>query len=948
MKKIFRYTALVCASAAVAISCVEENLEPVIPAVDGDAIVFGVRAGFEDSAPGTKTEYSGEDYSYGGKTFERIDWVVNDKIEIYSPQAENPLATTERPKSTHYVVTNVSAGDESENDGTNKGKDFAKLANVGEAGLRWNGTQTHDFYAMYPSSEMFRPAGGDIPANIKSGVFMGLDKETNSKVMVYGIVSDVQQPTVVEDPKNPGSYIAKPDMNNAYMVAKTSVDHPTQSSQVKLSFVPIVTAVEIELVNIASSAVTIREIQVASDEPIVGGFTANLSGWTGTYPTCTNLTAATDATEEEKEIQVTTLIKSGDSYTGVSLAPGATLKFTVFLLPGSVIENLIVRVSGGYTYLSKNLNNANIPANLKTRIRRLNLPGDPKEFESGGDNWMEQITPESVIKSLSLPGTGGSFTSESDASFRQQDLTFDEQWSLGVRAFELSSDRPSPATTSLGGEAITCNKVDVVDTTGKTITVITAIREILAKLEDFPTETAALILTYQPEGNDIKRNVESYSRSLAKMLDGSGTTGQGTSLSTDEVAMIIRYTTGLTLGEVNGENSARGKLILICRPNQNNEAEENGETFANAMGYLPSSKVTAINGCGTSKDRWGARGYKTTSINENWAQGTSGILGGLLGYQWGDKTLTGEGSVNNNLGRALDISNSPFIESVITEENIANANGRLGANDTRKGYDVTSSYVESFLSGKESNIFQSGSTYTMAGTYGNISISRPDPTDPSELQFGFETNQDNTVCWFQEWARVVPEQSVGRREGTWRDPSTPNISYGDYDIYWFESYSEKLANVKTTFDMAINNYNNSYIYINSLCGYLATTDTDVTPTWSLAPSMPGGTYGLWGGAGGDVKGLSDMLNPAFYNYVVEKGLGAGNQVTGPTGIVLMDFVMKAKDENGNDIEGYNSTEDLIQAIIANNQKYATSGPTLKDPNPEEGTGSGGAGINFFE
>lgn len=244
MKKIYRYAALVCASAAVAISCVEENLEPIIPAVDGDGIVFGVRAGFEDSAPQTRTEYSGKDYtvenSDGTTTkFERIDWVVNDKIEIYSPQAENPLATTDRPKSTHYVVTNLSADDENAGS-TGKGSDYAKLANVGEVGLRWNGTQPHYFYAMYPSSEMFRPAGGDIPANIKAGVFMGLDKETNSKVMVYGIVSDVQQPTVVPDPDpaKSGSYIAKPDMNNAYMVAKTSVD-PTKSNQVNLSFVPL-------------------------------------------------------------------------------------------------------------------------------------------------------------------------------------------------------------------------------------------------------------------------------------------------------------------------------------------------------------------------------------------------------------------------------------------------------------------------------------------------------------------------------------------------------------------------------------------------------------------------------------------------------------------------------------------------------------------------------------
>ncbi len=923
MKKIYRYAALVCASAAVAISCVEENLEPIIPAVDGDAIVFGVRAGFEDSAPGTKTEYSGEDYEYDGKTFERIDWVVNDKIEIYSPQAENPLATTERPKSTHYVVTNVTAGDEDAGS-TGKGSDYATLANVGEAGLRWNGTDEHEFYAMYPSSEMFRTETGAIPDNIKKGVLMGTDKKDDSKVMVYGIVSNVQQPTVVEDPKNPGSYIAKPDMNNAYMVAKTSVD-PTRTNQVKLSFVPIVTAVEIELVNIASSAVTIREIQVASDEPIVGGFTADLSGWnTDTYPTCTNLTAADDATAAEKEIQVTTLVQSGNSYTGVPLASNETLKFTVFLLPGSDIENLIVRVSGGYTYLSKNLNNANIPANLKTRIRKLNLPGDPKDFESGGDSWMEQLDPESVIKSLSLPGTGGSFTSTADAKFRQQDLTFEQQWSLGVRAFELSSDRPSYASTSLGQEAITCNKVDVQENR-QDITVIMAIRKILDKLKEFPTETAALILTYQPEGSDIKRNVESYSRSLAKMLDGSGRTGQGNTLSSDEVAKIISYSSRLTMGEEDGSDCARGKLILICRPNQNDEEEENGKTFSDAITYLNSSKVTAIDGCGTAKDRWGARGYKAVQVKEPFTQTANN------NRQWGNKVFDESQSIESPV---LDISNSGISGPLLNQE-LSDNSTRPNSGTKRTGYDLYgSNYIEYYMSNKESDIFSNTSYYIQTQEGKQCGVKRPNPSDPSELLFGYETNQGNTICWFQEWSRVVPEESAGRRNGTWRDIFYPQYSYGDYDIYWFESYSEKLANVKTTFDMAIQNYSSSYIYINSLCGYLATADTDDTPTWSLAPSMPGGIYGIWGGAGGDIRALSNKLNPDFHRYVEEKGLGVDNSITGPTGIVLMDFVMKAKDENGNDVEGYNSTEDLVKAIIGNNQKYATTGPSL-EVNPDE-------------
>lgn len=932
MRKIFKYTALVCASAAVAISCVEENLEPIIPAVDGDAIVFGVRAGFEDSTPDTKTEYSGEDYNHDGKTFERIDWVVNDKIEIYSPQAENPLATTERPKSTHYVVTNLAAGDESDNDGTNKGKDFAKLANVGNAGLRWNGEQVHDFYAMYPSSEMFRPAGGTIPDNINKGVLMGLDKETESKVMVYGIVSDVQQPTVVPDQDNPGSYIAKPDMNNAYMVAKTTVD-PTQSNQVKLSFVPIVTAVEIELVNIASSAVTIREIQVASNQPIVGGFTADLSGWTDTYPTCTNLTAEADATDAEKQVQITTVVQSGGSYTGVTLESNKTLKFTVFLLPGSDIENLIVRITGGYSYISKNLDNANIPANLKTRIKKLNLPDDVRKFESGGDKWMEQLDPESVIKSLSLPGTGGSFTSNANADFRQQNLTFEQQWSIGVRAFELSSDRPSNASTSLGGEAITCNKADVKDDQGNTITVIAAIRKILAQLGNNPTETAALILTYQPEGNDKERNMASYSGSLTTMLNGTGTSGQGNTLSSDEVAKIIAYTPGLTMDTVNGVPGARGKLILICRPNQNNEAEPDGVSWSSTT--FPTN-VTAINGCGTSKDRWGARGYKFKANKSLFTQGTVKVSSIITSYyNWGDKVYSSTQPMED---RVLDISNSGISTSTIIESTTNDSDGGwrgdLKASDTRTGYDIIGpNYLEYFMSGKQTDIFADNNSYSETLNGYTIGVSKPDPTKPSELQFAFETNQPNTYCWFQEWARVIPQQSVGRRTGTWRDPDN-RYSYGDYDIYWFESFSEKLANVKTTFDMAIENYNSSYIYINSLCGYFATIDTDVSPTWSLAPSMPGGTGGLWGGAGGDIKALANELNPAFHRYVEEKGLGAGNQLTGPTGIVLMDFVMKAKDDNGNDIQDYNSTEDLIKAIIANNQKYATTGPSL-EVNPDE-------------
>lgn len=910
MKKIFKYTALVCASAAVAISCVEENLEPIIPAVDGDAIVFGVRAGFEDSAAGTKTEYSGKDYTTeDGKKFERIDWIENDKIEIYSPEAENPYSETS--KSTHYRVTGFSVGDENAGE-TGKGSDYAQLANVGDAGLRWNGTQIHNFYAMYPSSEMFRAADGQLPSTIEAGVKMGLDKETGKKIMVYGVIPSSQQPEVTAVT---GGYVAKPDMDYAYMVAKTSVD-PTKSNSVKLSFVPIVTAVEIELVNNSGEAISIGEIQLASEEQIHGEFTADLSSsWTNGYPTCVNIAKALPEGATTYDIQISTYMRSEDNYHPVTLQDGEFMKFTAFLLPGAIIEDLIVRVSQmGVGYAAKNLPNANIPKNLKTRIKGLNLP-EKEDIIFGGDNWMEQIKdPEVSFKTLSLPGTGGSFTSTASADFRQQELTFQQQWTQGIRAFELSSDRGGGNNSSgnLGEQSILCNKVPVAGWT-----VAKAIKEILAKVTTIKdesgnlSETAALILTYQPVGYSPNRNVSRYADALKTLL----TAGTGDNrLTQEQIDCIIPYTKDLSLKD------ARGKLILICRPNQRDE-NDNG-TYSSSS--FDANHVTVVNGCGTAKDRWGARGYRVTSERKFWTQGTSWQLSSL-GYNWAEKVYNGETAVVTD--RALDISNNPVI---ITEQ--SHSTPQRGA--TRKGYDV--SYVEQFMSNKNFNIFKNGNSYVE--TSGNISIgvTKPELNKPSVLKFGYETNIPGTTCWFQEWARVIPESSTKQAySGTWTDGS----SFADFNIYWFESYKEKLSNILTTFDMAISGDYPDYVFINSLCGYLATEEThNMYPNdpsqnpWSLAPSMGG----AWGGAGGDIDALAELLNPAFYNHVLSSGM---ENKTGPTGIILMDFVSNE--------ESKGASFALPAVIISNNFKYDNVGGTTQTPPGDQvGGGENGGVIPF--
>ena len=211
---------------------VVDNNGNVTPAVVGDEIVFGGRAGFENTDSKTRTEYSGEVYTYGGINYERVNWVEGDAIEIFCPEAADETMG-------YYVITGVTDGDESVADGNNKGEDYAYLTKnplAEDFVLRWGGDDEHNFYAMYPSTMSFVTEDGDIPT-VAYGIMM--DGTT-----VNGVVPTSQQSTDVT--VSGGHYVVNPDMKFAYMVAKSTATRA--DAKVKLSFVPMVTAAEIQLV----------------------------------------------------------------------------------------------------------------------------------------------------------------------------------------------------------------------------------------------------------------------------------------------------------------------------------------------------------------------------------------------------------------------------------------------------------------------------------------------------------------------------------------------------------------------------------------------------------------------------------------------------------------------------------------------------------------------------
>lgn len=819
MKNMFRFSALLCAMAVLVTSCTkDETLEPQRePIAAGDEIIFGARAGFENSG-NSRTVYGDYTIEDGKRTFQAIDWVNGtDLVQIYYDKGANDNNT---------VSYKIVEGSETVNDETTT---FSYLQKMSANGLQWGSGDSHTFYAMYPAPEMI-PTESTLAQGIKM-----------TGTTLNGYVPQAQNPVSVTEDN--GNYVAAPDMTYAYMAAKETVTSP--QSSVSLTFVPIVTAVEIELEvpstppagTTAVVPVQIAELRVEGSG-IAGAFTADLSSWTGTYPTCTNsVNTETVTTNAIDQIQ----IPVWQDNKPITLAAGKSLTFTVFLRPGTQYTDLKVSISpNGAGWKGKQMTGLAVKKHFKTIISNVKLPADGVKIDAS--KWMSQLDPATQMKKLSLPGTGGSFSynykSSNPGWYKQQTLTFDEQWAAGIRAFEIVSERPSSASTSLGTENVKCNKVSM------DVTVLEVLQDLLDKVDDVdtaagetsPTECAVLILTYQPEGSGRARNATNYANSLKVMYNG---------LTDTQKAQIIQYKPDLTLKE------AKGKVMIFCRINQKDESD-NG-SFADATTALSGTNITLIDGCGTGKDRWGSRGYK----------------------------------VNGNV--AYDAANT---------------------GDADKSVDYYLKQTGGVLSGWS------------WPAWSNVTVPNYSTSD-QPMAFGFKTNDSDVTCWYQEWARVVSLDHLGASGSAYYQVQRTGADYR-----WYESYPEKVNAAETTFKMAISDNYPSYVFINSLCGYLV--DSSISSSYTIF------TGSNTGGIAGNIKALADKINPAFYQFVLSAGL---EQATGPTSIVMMDYVTNAPTAG---VE-YDGAYLLPGVIIANNFKFTTTGGGTSGGQTGGGAGSGEGG-----
>lgn len=900
--KTYKHLFTLAMAGLLAVSCQEDTAinTTLRPAEVGDPILFGASAAYENANPGqTRTEYSGD--VVDGK--ETIWWVPEtDKVQIYCEQAYVPGFTGNEAHTSHYVVM----GEKS--NGAGKENWLQKLS---EHSLAWGTEDEHVFYGMYPSSLMF--------VNADNSTSIGADYVENitmKETVMSGYIHTEQVPASVTNTASsgaPAKYVAKPDMHYAYMIAKTKTTReaayevgPNGVNGVSMNFIPLATALEVtlSLPTSADAKVDVNPVPIAQvsvqGNGVAGQFSTDLQNWNG--QTLEGLTVNSGNYSNTITIPVDASTGTDGAAMGLLLKPGESFTFTVFLHPNADIDALKIGFSSdkqGANTTYKSIGDVGIVALKKNVGIDLRLPVKFEHKPLDLSAWMAQIEDKNIqISRLSLPGTGNSFSYgttiiTNQQYYQAQTLTFEQQWNAGIRAFEIVTDRDDNNSTNDEGNTLSdlvlqCGKKDVEDatignnTSAPKITVTEAVDAILAKLAANPTETALAVFTYQPEGNSPDRRGYAYMYAFMNFINQSKYSGK-----------LVLFSPTLTLAQ------AQGKLMIVVRPNSKDEGDYylNGSRYSkdnsgqnagiwtaiqNMIKGTNSQYVVAVNGCGTGKDKWGARGFKI--------------------------------KVGNETRPARDISNW---------------NGAMNAPDNQwwiEQYMYNGGYVTDeyrYTGGEEQTV------RNQARNTATITRAPLNPLNPTEvLNFGYQTNKDYQ-CWYQEWSRVL-SADIKQGGGSWRDPTSAYGSYEYHAIDWFESYNEKLSNAKTTFDMATSGLYDgthdgygAYVFINSLCGYLA---KDNDPEESVIPSV----NAAYGGGYGDIVALADNINKDFYNYANSKIATAQSS----TGIIFMDRVsnMPTKSDGTLDPSYW-----LPQLILGNNKAY------FKDDVIVPGVGGEGAG-----
>ena len=902
MKKIFTLFAI---TALVLCSCTEDDSFYPKTVNPGDKIAFGGTLDMKNAGKQTRTVYGDRLEGYT-----EIKWYQGDQVRIYCTKGVDE--TSKSVTKCDYTVLDPINSTDNQEDATNNIKNdkyepthYTRLGVVeGETEMCWADNETHTFYGVYPASGQLNAAG---KADEESEVAAGYLELSEGKLKGY--LPNKQTPLgsvkyTSEDIKDSEGnklythYTMQPSMRYAYMVAKTPT---TPVESVPLTFHPVVTAVEITLLNNTKNTVdgveseaevkNITMVSITAEKAVCGEFETTIAG-------------TADGNKNK-------LVSTGDAYKTVAIPVddltlefGDKLTFTAFIILdestsnvdlSTIKVNILAGVNSKTATLAANDNTTGgiiVQAKRKNFLNNIPLNLGTVSYTVTPDNWVQYLdegtdTAPAKIGALSIPGAGGaaskSIYDAEDLVSAQQSLSIADLWAQGIRCFEFGVDRPS-GNTSLGGVTVRCNLVD----TDKTLD--DAVGEVVSCLENHPQEFAVIVVTYQ---ETLKSSWDRNSGDDAWHLTDGIQTGFGGRFH----KWWNDYTLpeGLSKGELSADlsvSAARGNVFMI--PRGTSIGIDGGWYTGFADGYkssmwssvqemYSSTKTPYVSalGWGDHADNWYMRGY------------------GVLAVSNTTLTLPTTGSLNRGYVYGSD------------EASVAGDNAP-------KFVEPTNSFVYKLV--RESDVNWDTATET---------------------------------AYIQDWRRVMPTPALQQQYGIKALPAKgTSSSNNEYWYNWAPSSDQKWEDVVAALDMAMDKTGNHSLYINSLCGYFIDGDiaqsympratfqrsdskyciddkyrsvvTSLDNSNSGAPSAgwfgtAWGPYSITGGYKGNIGDYAHWINNLFYTHLLTLQANGELDGTKGTGIVMMDRVSATAD----DAAGYY----IPRIILANNKFDTTTTPS---------------------
>lgn len=639
------------------VACNDDDLVNGPAPKEGDCIKFSV------GGKNSRTVYNESDPW-------QIDWLTNgtDKIRIYSAEARKGDGTSN--VCADYSVTPYATEVSGQ---TINGQTINKYVSYKNgwlepnlSGLEWGAANKHNFYAVYPADDS-KLAGYDYENGI-----ITFNYNSNQKCTLTGSSNTENGITV---------YTTNPDMSNAYMVAKASASKSNtynEENPIELQFEPIMTTLDITVRGTDNSAVPVTITGISVINEFAEG-TAVLSNGKFNYDidVKTSNNQSGIQTTEDGVSTLTTYVNVTDASgnVGKQLQSTQALKVTVFLPPIALTSATtaiqvhyaanFVSGSGGNgvmkTMLKSNSGDVTVSAESKRRVTLAQIPTPLT------NNWMTPLDDDIYVSQLSIPGSHDAATGDGTTFSlgKTQDLDLEDQWTLGIRCFDL---RPRYGNNNeselLYGNNLWINHGQI----STTWSMDAAVKLFKTKLEENPGEFAIIIMRHETEGDDTS---SSWPDEMAKALASyksliNSTTGEG---------LTVDFKPDLTIEE------CRGKILFMMR---SWTQYTDGPTVGGYHGWNHNKEFDQVNSLAEIKGPQSSPGKLMVQDFYNIS------LGGILEYL-ADEASTWLGG--NGLGAYSAVRGDVFVK----QKHICDLLDYQSANYTKD--DFTNMWVINHLSG---------------------------------------------------------------------------------------------------------------------------------------------------------------------------------------------------------------------------------------------------------